>query len=526
MPRKSGPLRAAAEERNHLIHIRRLTQISLALSAEKNLDKLLEMIVREAMAYTNADGGTLYTMSDDETSLHFAIVQNDTLKIRMGGTGDRISWSPVMLRDAGDSPNESNVSACAAISGKVVNIPDVYDAEGFNFEGTRKFDGGTGYRSKSMLVVPMRDHENDIIGVLQLLNAVDPDSGNVIPFSSEAQQMTEALASLAAVALTNNRLIHDLEILLESFVAAIAAAIDEKSPYTGGHVRRVAKLSMAIAAKINGMEEGRFADVRFDKDSLKELRIAAWMHDVGKVTTPEYIVDKATKLEGLCNRIEHVKARMELMKKSHEIELLKAEYGDGTAIRQRKEFFDAGVDDDYSFLCKVNEGSEFLSDSLLTELEVVAKEKYNCPIVSEDEFDYLSIRKGTLSDRERFVINNHAAVTQKILSSLPFPKKLRNVPRYASAHHEKLDGTGYPLGLKEDQLPLQARIIALADIFEALTAKDRPYKRGNTLSEALKIMASMARDRHIDPELYNLFITERIYMDYAQEELSSAQIDL
>jgi GAF domain-containing protein len=202
----------------------------VALSGEKNINRLLEIIVDEARRMTNADAGTLYIISDDETELQFAIIQNNSLNIGMGGTGGSITWPPVKLKNNDGSANEANVSAYAAISGETINIADVYHAQGFNFEGTKKFDKNTGYRSKSMLVSPLRNHENDIIGVLQLLNALDPATGEVINFSSESQEIILSLASQAAIALSNSRLIHDLENLLESFIKTIASTIDEKSP--------------------------------------------------------------------------------------------------------------------------------------------------------------------------------------------------------------------------------------------------------------------------------------------------------
>jgi HD-GYP domain-containing protein (c-di-GMP phosphodiesterase class II) len=288
---------------SQLSQIKRLTEIGAALSGEKNIDRLLEMIVEEAQKFTSADGGTLYIMSDDETELQFAIARTTSLKVRMGGTGGQITWPPVKLIDNKGIPNHANVSAYVALSGETVNIANVYDAQGFNFEGTKKFDQSTGYHSQSMLVVPMRNHENDIIGVLQLLNAQNPVTGEVINFSRESQEMTLSLASQAAVALSNNRLIHDLQNLLESFIKTIATAIDEKSPYTGGHVRRVAELTMTIAQKINQATEGHFALISLSDDQLRELRLAAWLHDVGKITTPEHVVDKATKLETIHDRI-------------------------------------------------------------------------------------------------------------------------------------------------------------------------------------------------------------------------------
>ena len=520
---------------NQLDQIRRLTQIGSALSAERNLDKLLEMIVDEARAFTNADGGTLYIMSDDETELFFAIVQTKSLNIRMGGTGGKITWAPVQLKNPDGSPNHANVSAYAALTGTVVNITDVYDAEGFNFEGTRKFDSETGYRSKSMLVVPMRNHENDIIGVLQLLNAKFPVTGEVISFSIENQKMTESLASQAAVALSNNRLIHDLENLLESFIRSIAMAIDAKSPYTGGHVRRVADLTMSIADKINEAKTGPFADVYFNNDRLKELRIAAWLHDVGKITTPEYVIDKSRKLQTIYDRLEIIQTRMEVIKRDYLLEHGRGENPnkerkpDSNAFDYDK--FVKGMEENLRFLATVNTGTEVLTDERLNRLRQIASVQWfmngeQQSLLNENELYNISIHQGTLTVEEREIIKNHATVTYKMLSQLPFPKKLRNVSAYAAAHHERLDGAGYPLGLREDQIPLQARIIALADVFDALTAKDRPYKKEKTLSEAIHILKLMVKDKYVDSDLLDIFIDENIHIIYAVKELTSQQIDM
>lgn len=527
--------------------VRKFTQIGAALSAEKNIDRLLELIVESARNFTHAEGGTLYIMSDDETALHFAIVQNTKLNVRMGGTGGNITWPPVLLKDEDGSPNFTNVSAYAAISEKVINIPDVYNEAGFNFQGTRHFDADTGYRSKSMIVVPMKNHENDIIGVLQLLNARDSVTGEVINFSLECQQMTESLASQAAVSLTNKRLISSLENLLESFIAAIATAVDEKSPYTGGHVQRVAELTLSIAAAINRAEDGPYAGISFDDKVLKELRMAAWLHDIGKITTPEYVVDKATKLQTIYDRIETLKTRLEVIKRDRQIEVLKEKIKElETNARVKKCAIAASpsetghdtapnenfreLTDDLNFLISVNTGDEFMAEGMIARLKEIAGKTWTfdgrqLPFLTDNELYNLTIRRGTLTEEEREVINRHALVTHKMLSRLPFPKQLRNVPRYAAAHHEKLDGTGYPFGLKGEDFSLQSRIMALADIFEALTAKDRPYKKGKTLSEALKIMSFMAKDGHIDKDLFELFLKEKIYLAYAQKELSPQQID-
>jgi HD-GYP domain-containing protein (c-di-GMP phosphodiesterase class II) len=514
-----------------IIQIRKLTQIGRALSAERNIERLLEMIVQEAREFTGADGGTLYIMSDDETELQFAIVQTETLLVRMGGTGGKITWKPVRLTKPDGSPNHENVSAHVVLTGNTVNIPDVYAAGDFDFQGTRKFDAQTGYRSKSMLVVPMKNHENDIIGVLQLLNARNEERSEVISFSSQCQEMTESLASQAAVALSNNRLIHNLEVLVESFIRAIATAIDEKSPYTGGHVRRVAELTIAIARKINDATDGPYADVRFSDDQLKELQTAAWLHDVGKVTTPEYVVDKATKLETIFDRLKLLRLRFELCglqarlrRSNKDADLESAAAGNDGGIEPilREEF---------RFLSEANLGSEQMSDEMMERVRTIAARTWILdgkpePLLLPEEVENLNIRSGTLSLKEREIIQNHAAVTYKILSQLPFPKKMRHVPEYAAAHHETLNGKGYPRCLDVTQLPLQPRILALADIFEALTAKDRPYREGKTLSEALHILTMMAKDGHIDPDLFDLFKREKIYLDYARREFSSQEIDV
>lgn len=519
--------------------IRDLSKIGAALSAERNLPKLLEMILEEARHFTNADGGTLYMMNDDEHSMRFEIVQTGSLNIRMGGTsGNDIDWYPVRLYLQDGTPNHAMVSAHVALTGEVVNIPDVYDVEGFDFTGTRAFDKKTGYRSKSMLVVPMRNHEDEIIGVLQLLNALDPTTGETIPFTQADQSLIISLASQAAVAITNTRLIHDLEQLLESFIQVIAAAIDEKSPYTGGHIERVANLTMMIAEIINNINYGIYAPLQLNQDELKELRIASWMHDIGKITTPEYVVDKSTKLETIYDRINTVRARFEVLKRDAKIELLEHQLQiargesleNAETMAQHYQAKIKKIEEDLAFLEIANIGGEFMAPEKQERVRTIGKQKIEMDnelrdLLDMDEITNLCIPRGTLTDEERTIINNHVVVTIKMLEKLPYPKKLRRVPEYAGGHHEKLDGTGYPNHLKEEQLSPQARMMALADIFEALTARDRPYKKGKTLSEAMKIMSFMAKDKHIDPELFKIFVREKLYLKYAKENMDPAQID-
>jgi len=520
---------------HQLEEIEKLTQIGLALSAEPDIDRLLEMIVDEARRFTGADGGTLYIVDDDEKELLFSIAQTDSLNVRMGGSAGDITWPPIRLYNEDGTPNYQNVSSYAALSGEMVNIDDVYNTENFDFKGTRRFDSSTGYHSQSMLVVPLRNHENDTIGVLQLLNAMDGPGGKIIPFSPECQRLTESLASQAAVALTNNRLIRDLRLLLESFFKSIATAIDEKSPYTGNHGRRVVELTIYIAEKINDTNEGPFRDVFLDGNQMNELAMAAWLHDVGKIAVPEYVMDKSTKLESIYDRINLLKTRFEVIKRDIEIDHIKRHR---TSSESSKAYSDNGsyekdlksLDEDFDFIESVNVGSEFMSDEKIERVKKIASRKWKIKgeerqLLSDEEVKNLCVRKGTLTEDEKNVINGHAALTYDILSQLPFPKKLRNIPHYAASHHEFINGTGYPKGLKGDDIPLQARILALADIFEALTAGDRPYRKGNMLSGAIKILEFMVEDNLLDKDLFDLFIKDRIYLDYAKKELDPSQID-
>lgn len=521
--------------------LKRLSEIGIALSAEKNINRLLEMIVDGARDFTNADAGTLYIVDAENKILNFAIIQNDTLEIRIGGeSGGKIDLPPVPLEISGE-PNYTNISSFCAVTGEIVNIPDVYQAEEFDFTGPRKYDEQTGYRSQSMLVIPLKNHENDIIGVLQLLNAKDSGTNKIIPFSSEYTDLVSSLASQAAVALENAQLIENLRRLFDSFIQGIAAAIDEKSPYTGGHIRRVTELTMMIARKVNEAKDGKFAKVSFSEDELEELQIAAWLHDVGKITTPEHIADKATKLETIFDRINLLQTRFDFIMQETENEYLKKklkllENGntDQAALQRLEEKYTEEIKSlqaEKNFIEKCNTPGETMSDEKAQLLDIIAKKTFlengnKSRFISEEELKNLQIRRGTLTLEERKIIENHVLMSIKILQNLPFPKKLSHVPEYAGGHHEMMDGSGYPYGLKGDQLSLQARIMAIADIFEALTAKDRPYKKPMKLSEAIKILSSLRQNKKIDPDVYDLFISSNLYKEYAEKELNKDQIDM
>jgi HD-GYP domain-containing protein (c-di-GMP phosphodiesterase class II) len=532
-------IKACTEQQINLTQ--KLTRIGSALSAERNLDALLEMITVEAMDFTNADGGTIYIMSHDERSIAFKIMRTKSLNFAMGGTsGKAIPFPPVKLYKDDGSHNEQNVSAHVALTGKTVNIADVYEAEGFDFQGTKAFDKNTGYRSKSMMVIAMRNHEDEIIGVLQLLNAKDLD-GNTIAFSSSYQELIESLASQAAVAITNTALIHDLKALLDSFIQVIASAIDEKSPYTGGHIRRVAELTSQIARGMSDSQDGKFKDFSMNEDEHNELRIAGWMHDIGKITTPEYVVDKATKLETIHDRIHSVITKFELLKRDVELDFIHQKHKLASSRfkdkRKRQKELEAQfqsrlkqINEDLEFMKTCNIGGEFMEQTKLDRLKRIAEQKIKIDnnelqLLTDNEVYNLSIKRGTLTEEERIIIQNHVVLTIKMLQKLPWPKKLSRVTEWAGGHHEKLDGTGYPSGLKAEQLSTPARIMAVADIFEALTAADRPYKPGKKISECMKILGFMVKDNHIDKDVVDFFIKSGMAQDYARRELKDYQLD-
>ena len=524
---------------NLLNQLDRLNSIGVALSAEHDNNRLLEIILLGAIELTNADGGTLYSVTEEGT-LKFEILRNISLNIAMGGTTDKpITFAPLPIYLADGSPNTNMVAAYSVVNAVTVNIADAYVADGFDFSGTHKFDEKMGYHSSSFLTVPMKNYENEMIGVLQLINAIDPVSKQITTFSESHQRLVESLASQAAMALTNHQLIHGLKHLFESFIKLIADAIDEKSPYTGGHCQRVPELTMMLADAAIKTDIGPLKDFSMTEKEVYELKIAAWLHDCGKVTTPEYVMDKATKLETIFDRIHLIDHRFDLMATQRENNYLRkmllmdrsAEMVNIKQINHDVNVIKKQLNDDKNFIRKVNFGSEFMQPADLKRITEIAKYEYlndsghTVKFLSENEVHNLMIERGTLTPEERMVINNHIVVTINMLEALPYPKDLRRVPEYAGGHHERMDGKGYPKGLTRDQMSIPARIMGIADIFEALTSKDRPYKKAKTLSETLTILGKMKLDNHIDPDIFDLFIREKIYLKYAEKFLEPQQVD-
>ena len=520
--------------------IKHLNLIGIALSTEEDLNKLFEMIMEEAKNITNADGRTLYMKTDEGNQLKFEILLNDSMNSSMGGTsGNEVTLPPVELFTENKNPNESNVAAYVANTGKTVNIDDAYQEDGFDFSGTKGFDKMTGYRSKSFLTVPLKNHENEIIGVMQLINSTDKSTGKTLSFSNEMQTQIESLCSQGAVALTNKRLVQELKTLFESFIQLIAKAIDEKSEYTGGHCERVPEITMMLADAVEKVDYCKYKDFSMTEDERYELYIAGWLHDCGKVATPPHVVDKGTKLETIFDRIEVVKTRFEVLKRDVEISCLKKkidflEKGLDVDPKIDIEFKDSleEIEKEALFIEKANIGGEFMPKEEQQKIMNISKKyKWNergsvKNFLTDIEIENLCIPKGTLLPEEREIINDHIRITIDMLERLPYPKHLKNVPEFAGGHHEKLDGTGYPKGLKADEMSVQAKMMAIADIYEALTAADRPYKDGKKLSQAMRIMGFMKNDYEIDPDLFEIFVKEGVYKKYAQKYIDKGQIDL
>jgi len=564
--------------------LNRLVELGIAMSAERDTEKVMEMVLLGAKELANADGGTLYKIEDQVLS--FKILRNNTLNVAMGGTsGVKPSFKPVSLFDETGEANHKNVVSHTVHASESVNITDAYNNEDFDFSGTKIFDDMNGYRSQSFLTVPLKPRGGDVIGALQLLNALD-EQGEIIAFSTEIQRFVEALAAQAATILYNRELLDAQEKLMDSMVHLIAGAIDAKSPYTGGHCERVPELATMLAREACESKDGVLADFQFKtEEEWREFSIGAWLHDCGKVITPEYVVDKATKLETIYNRIHEIRTRFEVLLRDAELVYYQGLLDGGapdelkTTLEKRK----AKLIDDYAFVAECNVGGEFMADEKLARLKSISEEtwmrnfdiklglshqeeplyaglsdapaeekllvdqpyhlvererdirqqyealEFKTPIpeylYNRGEIYNLSIARGTLTQEERFKITEHVMQTIAMLENLPFPAHMKRIPEYAGTHHETMIGTGYPRGLSAEDLSIPARIMALADIFEALTASDRPYKKAKTLSEAVKILSFFKKDKHIDGEIFDLFLSSGVYRKYAERFLLPEQID-
>ncbi len=530
-----------SELQNELQHI---SDLGAALSNERDTEELLNKILTCCMEMTGADAGSLYfvekkpdTESDErnyfaDKQLRFRYAKNMSREIPLEG------FTMPITRES--------IVGYVALSGVPLTLPDVYDLpEGVPYSfGGRAFDEKWNYRMKSMLTVPMLNRERKPVGVIQLMNKkrnyhvplphnLDEWKGLILPFSKRDELFIYSLASQAGIAYENKLLYEEQRNLLESFIKLIADSIDKKSPYTGGHCNRVPILTEMLARAACESQDELFKDFNLTPEQWYELHIAAWLHDCGKITTPVHIMDKATKLETIYDRIHTIKTRFEILRRDAYIDYLTAVQRNGVSQETLEAEYKARlaqIDDDERFLEQVNIGGEYLADEKINRIAAIGAQKIvlngeERDFLSADEIYNLSIRKGTLTPEERKIINDHIVVTIKMLEQLPFPRNLARVPEYAGGHHEKMDGTGYPKGLRREQMSIPARIMAIADVFEALTAVDRPYKKGKTLSESMKIMAKMKAEHHLDPDLLDLFVKSGVYKEYAKKFMAPEQID-
>ncbi len=569
--------RFGAELSSRSLRLNGLIETCIAMSMSRDRSALLQQLLSEGRHLLNCDGGTMYMVTDD-----------GMLRFELRTRSDPLPAEQIPLHDRETGrPNENYVSVYTALHNCSVRIDDVYAETRFDLSGTRAFDVASGYRTVSMLTVPIAPRGSAPIGVLQFMNAIDPFTGAVVPFDPEAGALVEALAAQAAVALDNMELVDSQKQLTESLIRVLATTIDAKSPHTGRHCERVPDLAMRLAQAACDASDGPLKHFAFRSErEWEEFRIGAWLHDCGKVTTPEYVIDKATKLETIHNRIHEVRMRFEVLQRDLEIERLRAQLAGSWSDAQQTAHDEAlaRLQQDFEFVARCNVGDEALEDDAAAKLARIGAQRWTrhfddrlglsageldsraaeplrplpCsePLLADRPRDIvarpdveqldpafgfrmdvpehlynrgelynLSVRNGTLTVEERYKINEHMVHTVMMLERMPFPKHLKRVPEYAGTHHERMDGLGYPRRLGPEQLSVPSRIMAVADIFEALTAADRPYKKPKTLSQALAVMQRMA-GTHIDAEIFNLFLRAGVYLDYARSHLDPEQIDV
>jgi HD-GYP domain-containing protein (c-di-GMP phosphodiesterase class II) len=505
-----------------------LNKIGVALSAQRDIDKLLELILLKSREITAADAGSLYLVKrgKDETAstddhLSFELTQNDSVVVPFKKFNMPLS--------------EGSIAGYAALSGQLVNVADAYHLPADSpYKISRSFDEQSGYRTKSMLVVPMRDHQEKVIGVVQLINKkrqwkivlqpVSLTEESVIPFTSVDEELVTSLASQAAVAFENARLIQDIRNLFESFVKASVTAIESRDPTTSGHSGRVAILTVGIAEKLDGLETGPFKDVRFTGDQIQEIRYASLLHDFGKVGVREKVLIKGKKLYvgemllirqrfGYIKRAletEHLRAKLEQIQSGNAQAELLTEM-DRTYETQRDE-----VDGILRTIVQANEPTILEEESFRALMDLTSRgftdlEGNRQPFLTPNEVAALSIRRGSLSEKERREIESHVTHTFRFLSEIPWTGEYRLVPEIAYAHHEKMDGTGYPRRLKATEIPVQSRMMTVADIFDALVAWDRPYKKAVPVEKALNILRDEAGLGKLDRAILDVFIEAKIY---------------
>jgi HD-GYP domain-containing protein (c-di-GMP phosphodiesterase class II) len=501
---------------------RELNRIGIALSAEKDIDRLQSFILTTMRQLTHADGASLWLKMevDGVPKLFLASSQNHSI--------DKNTYEAFTV-----PVDQKSVVGYAVSVGSSQIYEDAYHPPPGKPVGGKSFDSQFGYRTKSMLTVPMRNYNNDVVGAVQLINAkrrfetrlkADNVDTEVISFQPEDVEMIESIASQAAVAIDNKNLIDSIQALFDGFVQASVTAIEQRDPSTAGHSGRVEALTTSLARAVNEIATGRYRDVRLTEDQMKELRYACLLHDFGKVGVREHILVKAKKLvpgqlEVIQARFEYIERSVQVKYATEKLEALRAGK-DGPALEEIDRRLAADLDQLEQWVESVvaaNEPTVMPEDKAST-IEFLSRQTYQDiagrehPMLEPQEFRFLSIRKGTLDAQERLEMESHVTHSFHFLTKIPWTPVMRGIPEIAYGHHEKLDGSGYPRGLTGGQIPLQARMMTISDIYDALTAQDRPYKRAVSPAIALDILHDEARQGKLDGDLLDIFIYKRIYL--------------
>ncbi len=511
----------------------------IRLSKQSALSSVIEIILDEAMTLTKAEGGTFYLVSEEKSAsfLEFALAKNRVLDFYVNTLSSppqsplSLERIPLKLENGGYSIR--NVATYAALTRSNVNIEDVYKTDRFDFAGTKKFDQQSGYYSKSFLTIPLTNSRKEVIGILQLINAHEHEK-EVCFFSKEKEEIVSALASYAAIALSNHLLNQEYKNLWDSFIQCIAQLIDAKSKHTAKHCQRVPYI-MNLMVEAGCLDNEVLQSFDLSEDEKYEIKVASWLHDCGKLATPDFLLNKATKLEKLIDCIDIIELKFDLLIKEEKIKILSMPYQHPLFLLAYLLGFEAKKQEwlkALQTLKKVNMGGEFLKEeekNIIKNLSLIAlknEQGEKIALISPEEVAVLCIERGTLSHDERTVINQHINISIDLLESLPFPKRLKRVAEIAGGHHEKVDGTGYPKKLKGEQMSIPAKMMAVADIFEALTSEDRPYKEAMKMSQALGILKRMRDQHHIDQDIYQLFLRYDVWKDYGQAFMQPAQMDV
>ncbi len=541
-----------------------LLKLCKEVSRKQDADTVIADVMSAAADAANADGCFFFEVSPEKyMTLNYAAIaglQNKNVSFE-----NAAFFPPVYVPDIHAKMAKRPAEICAC-NREIVNYANIFAAAELDTSFIARFDEENNYSTVSVLAIPLIDRKDNLLGVVQFINAKDI-SGKIIAFTTEVQNTLISICCLITVFLENKTLSADYKLLLESFIEVLARAIDAKSPYTGGHCQRVPIITRLLATAAAEQSEGPLKDFELNADDWYALHIASWLHDCGKITTPEYIVDKATKLETINNRIHEIRNRFEILRRDAHIAYLQKRLANTDSKENLQAEFVAKVkqlEDDFAFVAECNKGDNELSSEDAKRLDRISEqhftryfnrmlglswaernrikdpELYTRPAeemllqnrpdhlvenYNRGELYNLKTPQGTITEEERRKINEHIEVTINMLEALPFPKELSNIVEYAGCHHERVDGKGYPRGLKGSQMSIPAKIMAIADVYEALTARDRPYKEPKKLSEVLRIMRDMKNSGHLDPDLYEVFIKSGVYLDYAEQYIEKKQID-